>query len=262
MLAVAIAMLFVPLLAGPASAAPPSNDHFAGAIPISLGFEGSQVTTEATTDAEDEEMSDLCTPPGLEASVWYSYTPAESGLIGLNGAGSSYPVGFILATGSPGSFALAGCGPAPAVFSATAGQTYAILVVDSEPGVTNGGLLNLQLVGPPPAPTAALTVDQARANRDGSATVSGTYTCTEAFAVSIAGQVTQPVGRFTITGQFFFDESLNCDGTAHPWSAVTGQQNGRFAGGRAAVDATMFACGTTCSQDQVEVTLKLRAGPK
>jgi hypothetical protein len=56
----AIALLATPLLltlhAETASAAPPSNDTFAGATPVTLGFSEELDTSEATTDADDVQL--------------------------------------------------------------------------------------------------------------------------------------------------------------------------------------------------------------
>src|SRR5215475_5957928 len=72
--------------AGPAVAAAPSNDTYAGrAVVGSLPFTETLDTTEATTDADDADLMAASAPycgSGLttDASVWYQVTTAGGGI--------------------------------------------------------------------------------------------------------------------------------------------------------------------------------------
>jgi hypothetical protein len=92
----------------------------------------------------------------------------------------------------------------------------------------------------------------------GVVTVSGTFTCANADFAFVDVTVTQRDRRFTITG--FGEASADpCDGQSHPWSADVTGSNGKFAGGKASVDAFMLACGAfTCAIDEATQTIRLR----
>jgi hypothetical protein len=248
------------VLAAPAAAAPPANDTFAGAVTIAaLPFSATLDTTEATTDADDANANANCGAPATEASVWYAFTPAASTGVSVDVSASDYSAGVIVVTGSPGSFSLVTCGPVSVGFSASAGVTYYILAFDDTPGLPNGGTLQIS-VTEAALPEADVTVDPTGLvnPHTGVVTVSGTFTCANADFAFVDVTVTQRVGRFTITGfgSFFTD---TCDGASHPWSADVTGQNGRFAGGKANVDAFMFACGPVeCATDEAIQTIRLR----
>jgi hypothetical protein len=87
---------------------------------------------------------------------------------------------------------------------------------------------------------------------------SGTFTCANADFSVVDVSVTQPVGRFTIIGSG--DASADpCDGQSHPWSADVSGTTGKFAGGKATIDAFLIACGPLgCATDEVIQTVRLR----
>jgi len=97
-------------------------------------------------------------------------------------------------------------------------------------------------------------------NASGSATITGTVTCTGAADFSlIQVQLTQRVGRFTITGFGALESGFVCDGTTQPWSIEIFGSNGLFKGGRAASVTIAVACGVSgCGQDFDETTVMLR----
>lgn len=248
------------LLAAPAAAAPPANDTFAGAVTISaLPFSATVDTTEATTDTDDANANANCGAPATEASIWYAFTPATATGVAVDVSASNYSAGVIVVTGSPGSFELVTCGPGAVSFSAAAGGTYYFLAFDDTPGGTNGGTLQIS-VSEVLTPEAAVTVDPRGLvnHHTGVVTVSGTFTCANADFAFVDVSVTQRVGRFTITGfgEVFADP---CDGQSHPWSVDVTGSNGKFAGGKASVDAFMFACGAfECATDEAIQTVRLR----
>ena len=129
------------------------------------------------------------------------------------------------------------CGPTSvAVSGGEPGTTYYVVAFsDTE---VNGGNLSVTFSALPPAPETTLTVDPTgRAFKDGSAQLTGTYSCTNAsdYDSDIEGTLTQRVGRFKVNG-FFFVYPLMCDGQVHPWEALVtlGQRHllGRQGGAR------------------------------
>lgn len=260
--------LFSLAFAAPVLAAAPSNDTYAGRVDVtgSLPFGDSLDTTEATTDADDVEANDLdfCGAPATDASVWYELTAAADSSILVDVSGSTYSAGVIVATGSPGSFSFVTCGPGAVAFFASSGETYAILAFDDQlDGAGNGGTLNITIDVAPPPPTVDITVNPiGQFNKlTGSATISGTLSCTgEAFFTEIDVQLTQNVGRFTISGfGGIFSEGPVCDGTAQPWSVEVFGQTGKFKGGRAVAVTFAFACGSfDCGFDEETTKVMLR----
>jgi len=250
--------------ATPALAAAPGNDTYAGRAAVAaLPFTDSLDTTEATTDADDADANADCGAPATDASVWYEFTPAADTNVLVDVSASDYSAGVIVVTGSPGSFVLQGCGPGAVGFFAASGETYAILVFDDQlDGAGTGGALDISIDVAPPPPTVEITVNPTGTfNKvSGSATVSGTITCTgDADFAEVDIQLTQNVGRFTIRGfGSFFGEAI-CDGTAQPWSAEVFGDNGKFKGGRAVSVAFGFACNQfECGFDEVDSIVKLR----
>ena len=248
------------LLVAPAAAAPPANDTFGGAVTISaLPFSATLDTTEATTDANDVEANADCGAPATEASVWYAFTPATAATVAVDVSATSYSAGVIVVTGSPGSFSLVTCGPGAVAFSASPGVTYYLMAFDDTPGLPNGGTLQISVSEVQP-PEAAVTVDPTASvnTQTGVITASGTFTCSNADFAFVDVSVSQSVGRFTITG---FGEVVAdpCDGQSHPWTLDVAGSNGKFAGGKATVDAFMFACGFfECAIDESVQTVRLR----
>lgn len=258
----ALVLTTVVTTGGPAFAAPPGNDTYAGrTIVPSIPFTVSLDTTEATTDADDDELNAQCGAPATDASVWYELTPSTDTGVVVDVSQSTYSAGALVATGSPGDWNLVACAPGAVGFFAVAGQTYTILAIDDQfDGGGNGGILNITIDVAPPPPTIDVTVNRFGTfdARTGSATVSGTVTCTgEADFAFLDTQLSQDVGRFTVRG-FGFSE-VTCDGTTRPWSLEVTPENGKFAGGKA-VDVTFaVACGAfDCAFDFEERTVQLR----
>jgi hypothetical protein len=247
---------------GPVLAAPPANDTYAGRIALDVGtlpVSVSADTTEATTDATDEEVNTNCGAPATDASVWYEVTPAADAGLVADTTGSSYLAGVAVAVGSPGSFELVTCGPDTVGWLATAGTTYAILVFDDQgDGGGNGGELHLTIDEIPPPPEIDVTVNPtASFTRAGSALVSGTVTCTgDAIFAGLELQLSQSVGRVTING--FGGAEVTCDGVTRPFTVEIVADNGKFAGGKAANLTVAFACGVfECREDFEELVIHL-----
>ena len=256
------AAVLVPAL--PALAAAPVNDTSATAVAVSLGDHVELDTTEATTDASDSDLNAYCGAPVTKASVWYSYTPAVDGGVVLDMTSSDYSGGFLVFQGAPTADSLVDCGPGVVGFSAYAGSTYYVMVIDDdEDGNTaNGGHLVMDVNEAPPPPTIDVTVaPTGKVDRSGTAWISGSYTCTDADFVDLEAQLTQQVGRFKVTGYGYTFGEGTCDGTAQPFTIGITSDNGTFAGGKAASVVFSYACGAfDCVDGYVEQTVMLRGG--
>ena len=109
-----------------AQAAPPSNDDIADAIVVTaVPFTDSVNTSEATYVATDTG----CGP----ATVWYRFTPADSGFIEFHTAGSDYDTTLGLHTGEPSALNLVQCNDdsvyglqSRIIAEVAAGETYYI----------------------------------------------------------------------------------------------------------------------------------------
>jgi hypothetical protein len=249
--------------AAPATAAPPGNDTVAGATAITaLPTTITEDTTQATTDALDETVNADCGAPATNASVWFTYTDTTGAGFVADMSASDYTGGFIVTEGDPADAQVVTCGQtAVAVSGGEPGTTYYV-VAFSDTAVM-GGQLSVTFSELPPAPETTLTVDPTgRAFKDGSARLTGTYSCTNAsdYDSDIEGTLTQRVGRFKVNG-FFSVYPLMCDGQVHAWEAVATSENGLFSGGKAAHVTLIFACGPVgCAVQEVDGTVQLRRG--
>jgi len=249
-MAVLVGLLMIVSLAtaAPALAAAPTNDLYPNREAIaSIPFSATVDTTEATTDATDLDIASGCLGvPALDASVWYTITPATDIGIVFDMSSSNYSAGAIVATGSPGSFEVVTCGPGAVAWGAAGGETYTVLIFDDQQdGAGNGGSLVLKVDEAPPPPEVTLTVNPRGTfnAKTGSATISGTVTCTGVADFSFIDVfVRQKVGRLFIDGEGFV-EGFNCDGVLQKWSVEVSGFNGIFKGGRAVTVTFALACG-------------------
>jgi hypothetical protein len=247
--------------AGTALAAAPSNDTYGGrTVFAAIPFTDSLDTTEATTDSDDTDINANCGAPATDASVWYEFTAVVDGGLAVDVRSSTYSAGAIVATGSPGNWTVVACGPGAVGWPVTAGTTYTVLVIDDQfDGGGNGGTLNITIDVIPPL-SMDITVNPFASfnSRTGSATVSGTATCSgEPDVTQVETSLSQEVGRFTVRGFNFSD--ILCDGTPRTWSVEVLPETGKFAGGKAANVTIGFACGPFgCSVDFDERTVVLR----
>jgi hypothetical protein len=260
-LAAGLALVAVVALAGPAYAAPPSNDTYAGRTVLASGSITQTVdTTEATTDADDAELGGLCDVPATDASVWYQATATADTLAVAKVTQSSYSARAIVATGSPGNWTVLGCWSYVSWW-ATAGETYTVLVVDDQlDGGGNGGELGVAISVAPPA--IDVTVDPVGHFNatTGSATVSGTVTCsgTDDWPY-VHVELRQAVGRVsTVRGTGY--RVVTCDGSTQAWSIEVVPEYGKFTGGRATNVTYGEACRDmfVCAYDQEDVIIMLR----
>ena len=256
--------LLLPMMATAASAAPAPNDTAANATVItSLPTTVSQDTTEATTDALDAALNANCGAPFTNASVWFSYTDTDGGGVLADMSASSYAGGFMVTEGDPALGNLVACGPTTVALVTSPGQTYYVVAFSDT--TTNGGQLEVTFDVAPPAPEATVTVDpKGTAYKDGSAKLTGTYSCANAddFFSDVDGTLTQRVGRMKIVG-FFFVTPLDCDGAVHPWEAIVTSDNGLFRGGKGVAVAFTFACGQLdCAIGYAEQAVQLSTNKK
>jgi hypothetical protein len=265
LVALAVAALLAPLGATTASAAP-TNDTVAGATAItSLPKTVTQDTRTATTDTVDAGLNAICGAPATNASVWFTYTDTTGSGLVVDVRDSGYSAGVAIVAGSPTAGGeLVACSPGVAAASGAAGTTYYVMAFSDTPGV-NGGDLVATFEPTPPAPETTVTVDpRATAYKDGSARLTGTYSCLNAdgYQSDIEGELVQQVGRVKISGMFFV-YPLECDGAVHPWDAIVTSQNGLFAGGKAANVSVAFACGLVeCSAAFVEQRVQVSRNGK
>ncbi len=257
----AAALTMLTISGAPASAAPPGNDVYGGAVVVaSLPFSASLDTSEATTDADDVAIN-VCGAPAMDASVWYSLTSATDDAYLADVTASSYSAGVFVATGGPGSFEVLACGPGGAAWQASAGETYSILVIDDQSdGGGNGGAMELTIDVAPPPPELDVTVNSTASfdSKTGSALLSGTIRCgADAQFAFLEAQLTQRVGRLLIRG--FGGTDVTCDGTTRPWTIEVVGDNGLFKGGKSASATFAAACGIAfCSEYFNESSIQLK----
>ena len=270
----AVVALAVLLPAGPAAAAAPANDTPDGAVALEFGDTITLDTTEATTDKSEDAWFQDCDPKYADATVWYTFTsPTRTG-VDIDWFESDYEVGMLVTTGTPGEdleTVLCGGGR----FTAEAGVTYTIAIFDDQsderrgrfgdatgPRV-DGGTLQLSVNTSDPVPGADLTVDQeAVLDTDGSVTVTGTYSCTEASTSQVFGGIDQTVRGTKVSGfaEEFFEGT--CDGTERPWTLVVVPDEGTFKEGKPATTWFAFGCideGNYCSGRVVDTKLQIVA---
>lgn len=245
---VAVAALIPLTASGALAAPPPANDKPDGAMALDLGDTISEDTTDATTDAQDAELNQACGAPFTNASVWFTYKAGADGTFVLDMQQSDYTGGFMVFAGQPSQGSLITCGPTTLGAEARAGTKYFIMVFSDTQ--VKGGDLELSLEKGPPAPRLEVTVNpDGKAFQDGTAAVSGTFSCKNAQFFELDGQLTQIWRRVKITGFFFkFGDQSMCDGQAHPWRRVVESDNGLYAKGEATIEMFAGACGPiTCT---------------
>jgi hypothetical protein len=261
LVAVILTVSAVGVAAPAALAAPPSNDTFANATMVTIGFSEVLDTTEATTDADDAQLNASCGAPATDASVWYVLQGTDQGVI-VDVSQSDYSAGVLVGVGTQGNLTTIACGAGAVGFFAAAGETYYILAIDDQfDGGGNGGNLSIAFNEIPPPPTVDITVDRFGTfnSNTGTAIVSGTYICTNGDFIDVFVDARQNVGRFVILGSGAFFDFGTCDGEPHPWSAEIFPQNGKFKGGKTLTLTFAISCGLfECGFGFVEQTVQLR----
>lgn len=136
-------LLFALLNVSPAVAQPANDDFDSATVVPSLPFTDTVSTSEATTAFDDPFCGDA-------HSVWYSFTPTQSGTVAADTSGSDYTTALSVYTGSRGALSEVACAafPAQVTFNATANTTYFFMVTSACCGGP-GGTLAFNLQGPP-----------------------------------------------------------------------------------------------------------------
>ena len=258
------------IVGSPAAAAPPPNDVQAGAVLITgVPFSHTQDTTEATTvDAGEVLASEYCATqgaPAFENAVWFkAVTSGAGGSVVLDAGRSDYGTGIAVLQDDGGQLVPLACVPQQFIAPAggPAGTFYIVVFGDGTTENTSGTLV-FTVEPAPPAPIVEVTIDPlGTATKDGSATISGTISCSGSdSSVSVFGQVRQTVGRLIING-FIEVEPTPCDGNTHEWQATVAASNGKFGGGKAEVTVEYFVCSLfpACTEGAVTATVKLNRG--
>jgi hypothetical protein len=226
-----LALVLVALAAftAPALAAAPSNDAFANAKIVTIGFSETLDTTKATTEPIDAQALESCGAPAVSATVWYALQGDGSRVL-VDLRGTDYVPGFAVVTGSPGNFTFVTCDAYYGAFDSLAGTTYYVVAFDSqEDGGGKGGNLQISFIESVlPKLTFSVDSNGTLDSNSGSATVSGSYNC----SASAAGNeftvfVDAKQGKVTGRGEF----NGPCDGTTHSWAAVVAPESGKFKAG-------------------------------
>ena len=246
-------------------AAPPANDTFPNATLVTVGFGELLDTTEATTDADDAQLNASCGETATDASVWYAIEGTDTEIV-IDVSQADYPASVLVGVGTQGNLFTVTCGLGALAFFAAAGTTYYVLAIDNQlDGGGNGGNLSIsfnEIPPPPPPPTLEISVnrDGTFNSKTGTATISGTYTCTNG-DIFVFIEARQTVGRFLIFGFGGFFDFGTCDGEPHPWSAEIVPDNGVFRGGKLLTVTFAESCGPfACASRFVEQSVQLRGG--
>lgn len=254
---ITLALVALAAFATPALAAAPNNDTAANAKLVSLGFSETIDTTQATTESIDAQLNLDCGAPAIDASVWYAIN-GNGDTVKVDASASSYSAGVLVATGTPSNLTTLTCGPSDVVFDAEAGTRYYVMAFDDqgdESGI--GGSLTIEFTQAF-VPSVEFSVNQSGSfnSRTGSTTVSGSITCSDGADFSIFVEVSQKVGRGSVTSFEFYDGT--CDGTAQQWSIVAAPNSGKFAGGKLQVHAFGAAFGDVVTEREISQTVQLR----
>jgi hypothetical protein len=262
------ATLVLSVLAAPVAAAPLRNDDIDSPIVIGgFPYTNTQDTRRATTGPTDPGF---CYDPSGSAdsnTVWYSYTATEDGRLAVNTFGSDYDTTLYVGTANDtGGINVISCvddsggGVQSYVgFDAVTGTTYLFMVGTccGSPGSGGGGNLVFSLDVGEPALVLDVTVDPAGQVDRGVVTLTGTATCSTATDFAFIDlSLSQKVGKRTIEG-FGSAELSACGPTPTQWTVVLEGFNGRFAGGNATGDVSMFSCSLECASINESFAVKL-----
>lgn len=178
---------------------PVAGDDFDAATPVTTTPYSDTLDVSRATPAEDDPTDCF----GNAASVWYAFTPSESGTLDISTAGSDYDPALGVYTGSRGALSPLACNDDDAgltsyvSFEATEGVTYYVLAVaawSSPPGT-----LQLSATLTPPAPPLTLRLGyDAQAVVDeqtGTVVVTVTVNCSRSVKATITVSVGQQLGN-------------------------------------------------------------------
>jgi hypothetical protein len=235
----------------------PANDTIGRAATVSrLPFRARRDTTGATTDTVDTQANASCGAPETGNSVWYKFKVARSHLLVVDATRSDYNVGILIATGKPDALTTVKCAPFFLKATAKPNTTYYVMIFDAFG--TGGGTLRLNIDH---APRMRMNLyKKARIDTHGAVHLTGTYSCTRATRVEIAGTLVEIAGDKVPTGGFALSvPAPNCNGNPHSWEGlVPPPRKGSFVPGKAAVFTHASACGAiACASVSKKSVVKL-----
>ena len=236
----AVALVAITAYAAPAAAAPPPNDAWTGAIPLTLNTTVQLDTRQATTDAVDKAVNADCGAPYTKASVWYRLTTSADRRVTVDVSGSDYSAGVIVTRGRPTNRDVVTCGPGSVGFRASAGVRYYLLAFSDTS--RNGGHLVLRIERLAPATVDMEVAPDGAVNHDGIAFVSVKLRCAHADYVDGFTRLTQSFGHLKVRAFASLPSDLACDGRWHTAGFVFDSDTGLFGPGQTTFDAGFEAC--------------------
>jgi DNA-binding beta-propeller fold protein YncE len=117
----------------------------------------------------------------------------------------------------------------------------------------------IRFEGPAPVTlSVALSADGTANSKTGTATVSGTMSCSRYAVVNISGTLTQVVAKKpSVTGSFAV--SVECTAPSVTWAATVAGDNGRFGSGQATASVSASVCEQRCVTASATRSVKLNA---
>ena len=203
--------LFVVAVPNSTLAAPPVNDDFAGAIPVSepLPFGSDFSSIDATTEADDPSCVSLTAGEGNAQTIWYSYTPSADGWVSVFVDGDFDPTLGVYTGPTHDALEQIACvdqgiAPEKANFFAEAGTTYYIMVASFFATPGGNGSITVD-VGTAPANIDFVVDPVGRvAPKSGTVQVNATLSADrEVFVEVVLLEVLQKSGRGAIIGSDF-----------------------------------------------------------
>jgi hypothetical protein len=235
-----VALALLTLYGGAAVAAAPANDDIANAVNVpGLPFTDTVDITDATPAPDDLHCGTLVDGN----TVWYKVTPSSDTRIGFHIDTSVQELSISIGTGSPGALGLWQCSFAPNdALEATAGTTYYIQLATCCGAAGGPVTITMQEVL---HLTADIRIDH-RGQIDGAGAVelSGKVRCNRqtppGSGVTVQGTLKQGSADGWLVPVHFSD---GCSEQWMPWSTTVQLLSVHgFDSGRAALEATVFAC--------------------
>jgi hypothetical protein len=240
------------LNAGVVSAAPPDNDRIEhGTVIPAIPFRGTADTTKATRSGTDPS----CT--GDTHTVWYRYRATASERL-YAGVVADFDATISVYTRSGRGLSMVACGddPPEVVFRASAGTTYHVMVASC--CGRSGGPTTLFVQRGSQAKVVVRNPSASVETRTGDVQVHGTIRCARTTGVSISVHVRQRTSDGVIAVGNGGASFVECDGTAHPWSALVLTERAFEPGwARIIVNATgcnVFGCSRAELSEVVEIS--------
>jgi hypothetical protein len=247
--------------------AAPANDDFDAAVEVTgIPFTFTEAAAEATV-AKDDPIGKKAAEVGCFAdaqTLWFKFTPTESGRLTANTIGSNYDTELWLLTGTRRHLSIVECNDAvpggghpsssALTFDAVAGQTYYFMIAQTGVFVRPTDQLVFNVV---PVVQVGVTLDEVGRINPGqqTGTITGTVTCSRSSFVELNGTLTQGEA----IGDFFI--SLNCDGVT-PWEAdlFVGEQPFTFGPAEATAGGLFYASSGELINTSASATVLLRGG--